>query len=83
MTDAGLAVLPDLSTGSSTVAPDLLAALRADEVTWKNFQAFPDLYVRIRIGYIEEARKQPETFDKRLKNFLAKTRANKTFGGTQ
>lgn len=80
MTDAGRAVLPDLSTDSFRIADDIIAALQADAQTWQNFQNFPDYYQRIRIGFIEEMRKQPAEFEKRLQNFLQKTRQNKQFG---
>jgi uncharacterized protein YdeI (YjbR/CyaY-like superfamily) len=80
MTPAGLAVLPDLSLEAFRIAPDIEAALRAEAETWHNFQTFPAVYQRIRIGYIEEVRRQPEVFQQRLANFLQKTRQNKMFG---
>ncbi len=80
MTEAGRAVLPDLSLDAFSIAPDILAALQADPETWENFQGFPAVYQRIRIGYIEEVRHQSEEFQKRLINFLTKTRQNKMFG---
>ncbi len=80
MTPAGRAVLPDLSPESFRIADDILACMRADEQAWRNFEKFPDVYKRIRIGYIEEMRKQPEEFKKRLENFMKKTRENKMFG---
>jgi uncharacterized protein YdeI (YjbR/CyaY-like superfamily) len=80
MTDAGLKVLPDLSPNSFQIPKDILEALQNDVQTWNNFQQFPDVYKRIRIGYIEEVRKQSIEFQKRLDNFLKKTRENKMFG---
>ena len=80
MTEAGLKVLPDLSSNSFQIPEDILTALQNDEQTWNNFQQFPDIYKRIRIGYIEEVRKQSSEFQKRLNNFLKKTRENKIFG---
>lgn len=80
MTAAGYAVLPDLTLHPLEIAPDILAALQADPQTWAHFQAFPDLYQRIRIGFIEEMRRQPAEFEKRLQNFLKKTQQNKMFG---
>ncbi|MGZ5496707.1 MAG: YdeI/OmpD-associated family protein, partial [Candidatus Aminicenantales bacterium] len=67
------------------VPPDILAALKADRGTWKNFGAFSDSYKRIRIGYIDGARDRPEEFAKRLRNFLKVTKANRIigFGGIQ
>jgi uncharacterized protein YdeI (YjbR/CyaY-like superfamily) len=80
MTEAGLKVLPNLSPHSFQIPQDILEALQSEAQIWNNFQLFPDLYKRIRIGYIEEVRKQPGVFQKRLENFLKKTRENKMFG---
>ncbi len=62
------------------VPPDILAALRADRETWKNFRAFSEPYKRIRIGYIEGARDRPVDFAKRLRNFVAQTKRNRLIG---
>ena len=80
MTPAGLAVAPDLSLEAFCIAPDILAALQADPEIWRNFQGFPDAYQRIRVGYIEEVRRQPDVFKTRLNNFLKNTRQNKMYG---
>jgi uncharacterized protein YdeI (YjbR/CyaY-like superfamily) len=82
MTEAGRATMPDLDA-ECIVAEDILAVLRAEPEVWSNYQAFPDLYRRIRIGYIEEMRKNRSEFDRRLQNFLSKTAANKMFGNWQ
>ena len=60
---------------------DILAALRADETAWKNYTAFPEPYKRIRVAYIDAARKRPAEFRKRLENFINKTRENKRIVG--
>jgi uncharacterized protein YdeI (YjbR/CyaY-like superfamily) len=83
MTPAGFAVLPDLDVSSFRVAPDIEAALRADPQTWANFTAFEALYQRIRVGYIEEMRKQPAEFQKRLSRLIEMTAKNKQFGGME
>lgn len=80
MTEAGRAVLPDLSPDSFQFPPDILAALQADPQTWEHFQRFSIEYQRIRVGFIEEVRKQPTVFKQRLEHFLRKTRQNKMFG---
>ena len=59
----------------------ILAAIRKDKLAWKNFQAFSEPYKRIRIAYIDAARKRPAEFEKRLNNFIAKTRENKLIVG--
>jgi uncharacterized protein YdeI (YjbR/CyaY-like superfamily) len=83
MTPAGLAVMPDLTITELVVATDIRDALNAEAGAWKNFEAFPDLYKRIRIDYIEEMRKQPVEFEKRLANFVKQTALNKMFGGAE
>ena len=60
--------------------PDILNAVKDDKEAWKNYRNFSPAYKRIRIAYIESARKRPEEFNKRLANFIAKTRANKFIG---
>jgi uncharacterized protein YdeI (YjbR/CyaY-like superfamily) len=80
MTEAGFAVLPDLSLEAFSIPPDILEALQADSQIWANFQAFPALYQRVRISYIDEQRRNATEFKKRLDNFLERTRENKMFG---
>ncbi len=79
MTEAGSATLPDLDV-KLIVAEDILAALKNKPAALAHFLEFPDLYVRVRIGYIEEMRKNPIEFDRRLQNFVNKTADNKIFG---
>ena len=65
---------------------DIIDRLKEDERAWKNYQRFSAPYQRIRIAYIEAARKRPEEFEKRLNNFLSKTKENKIitgFGGIE
>jgi uncharacterized protein YdeI (YjbR/CyaY-like superfamily) len=80
MTKAGYAVLPDLSLESFSIPKDILKRLQQDPEIWQNFQAFPELYKRIRIGYIEEMRQNSSVFESRLYNLLKKTKQNKMFG---
>ncbi len=60
---------------------DIIAALHKDKTVWKNYQTFTEPYKRIRIAYIDAARKRPAEFEKRLANFIAKTRENKLISG--
>ncbi len=83
MTEAGLAKLGDVLETAFEFPSDIIAALQADEQTWENFQQFSDTYKRIRIGYIEEVRRRPEYFQKRLDYFLKMTAQNKRFGTLQ
>ena len=60
---------------------DILDEIRRDEIAWRNYQSFSEPYKRIRIAYINAARKRPEEFRKRLKNFIKRTRENKLIVG--
>ncbi len=60
---------------------DILKAISADSTVWDNYQSFSDTYRRIRIAYIDSARRRPEEFNKRLNNFLEKTRNNQLITG--
>jgi uncharacterized protein YdeI (YjbR/CyaY-like superfamily) len=60
---------------------DILKEIEKDELARKFFQTFSDSYKRLRIGYIEAARSRPEEFQRRLLNFMKKTRENKLIPG--
>ena len=60
---------------------DIMDKLRENEGLWQNYQRFSDAYKRIRIAYIEAARKRPEEFERRLHNFIDKTKDNKRITG--
>lgn len=60
---------------------DILAAIRRDPAAWENYVSFPEPYKRIRVAYIDAARKRPAEFEKRLANFIQKTRENKRISG--
>ena len=78
MTDAGRAVLPDMDF---QIDDDVLAALQSDEIVWQNFQTLPALYVRVRIGNIQNIRKRdPEAFQRRLQKFIDYTRNGSMYG---
>lgn len=65
---------------------DILSEIKMDKLAWNNYQKFSESYKRIRIAYIESARKRPEEFKKRLNNFITKTKENimiKGFGGIE
>jgi len=83
MTKAGLAAIEHTGTGRSTLPADILARLKADPTTWKNFQKFPASYKRIRVGWIDAARHRREVFEQRLRYFLKMTAQNKRFGMVQ
>ncbi len=79
MTDAGRATLPDLAPRTD-VAPDIEAALRATGAAWTHWQAMPTLYRAVRLSYVEEVRRQPVEFGRRLANLVRNTARNVQFG---
>ena len=72
--------LEDFSQEKFEVPEDILSAIKANKEAWKNFQKFSDSYKRIRIGFIDGARKRPEEFKKRLRYFIEMTEKNKQYG---
>jgi len=81
-------IIPSLADAVSEVLSepfvfpeDILDAVRMDEDAWAHFQRFSEPYKRIRVAYIDAARERPDEFDKRLNNFIAKTKKGKLIGG--
>lgn len=65
---------------------DIIEKLKNNSVAWENYQNLPEGYKRIRIAYIDAARKRPDEFQKRLQYFIKKTSENKWikgFGGIE
>ena len=60
---------------------DILDALRQDGTVWENYQQCTEPYKRIRVAYIDAARKRPEEFSKRLNSFIEKTCKGKLIKG--
>jgi uncharacterized protein YdeI (YjbR/CyaY-like superfamily) len=80
-------VVPEVLAASGDVAeeefefpPDIEAALRANTRAWENFQKYSGPYQRIRIAFIDAARKRPGEFEKRLKHFMRMTEQDKQYG---
>jgi uncharacterized protein YdeI (YjbR/CyaY-like superfamily) len=72
--------LGDVLNAEFVIPPDILQAIKANDEAWKNFQKFSDSYKRIRIAFIDGARKRPEEFQKRLRHFIEMTEKNKMLG---
>jgi uncharacterized protein YdeI (YjbR/CyaY-like superfamily) len=70
----------DILNEEFVIPADILKAVKANKQAWKNFQGFSDSYKRIRIAFIEGARKRPAEFKKRLRHFIEMTEKNQTFG---
>jgi uncharacterized protein YdeI (YjbR/CyaY-like superfamily) len=73
--------LPDVSVDGFRIPPDIEQALRENPVVWENFQRYSPSYQRIRVAFVEDARKdRPDDFRTRLRNLIDKTARNKQFG---
>ena len=71
----------DLITLPFQFPADIIATLQQDQKVWEHYCAFSEPYKRIRVAYIDVARKRPAEFRRRLENFLAKTRQNRLIVG--
>lgn len=81
MTEAGRAVLPDLSEAGFVIDPDILQLLQSDAVLWENFSRLPELYKRVRIDTIQFYKKrQIKIYEKRLQKFVESTRNGLLYG---
>ena len=72
--------LGNLSEEKFKISKDILEEIKANKEAWKHFRKFSDAYKRIRIGFIEGARKRPDEFKKRLRYFIKMTEKNKQYG---
>jgi uncharacterized protein YdeI (YjbR/CyaY-like superfamily) len=75
-----LARLGDLGVEDLRIAVDILDAIKSNKRAWKHFRGFSESYKRIRIGFIEGARRRPAEFQKRLRYFLKMTELNRQIG---
>ena len=79
MTKQGLEALKSVRKPCE-IGKDIFSTIRKHPIAWKHFSAFPENYKRIRLSWIESARKTPDLFAKRLAYFIAMTQQNKQFG---
>lgn len=75
-----LATMGDLSGEKFKIPADILKKLKANEQAWRNFKRYSGSYQRIRVAFVDSARKRPAEFQKRLKHFIRMTERNKQFG---
>jgi uncharacterized protein YdeI (YjbR/CyaY-like superfamily) len=75
-----LTTVGDVIEEKFQVPADIEAALRANEQAWENFQSYSGSYQRIRIAYVDVARKRPGEFEKRLRHLIRMTEQDKQFG---
>jgi len=60
---------------------DILSEIRHNPDAWQHYQNFSEPYKRIRVAYIDAARKRPAEFRKRLDNFIQHTSHGKLISG--
>ena len=75
-----LATLGNPAEEQFEIPSDILEAIKANDKAWENFQELSEPYIRVRIAFIDAARKRPEEFKKRLRYFIEMTEKNKRFG---
>ena len=80
MTDAGRAVLPDMTEKGFVIDKEILEALQEDPAVWETFQTFPTLYQRVRIDTIQIKKKQLELFHNRLQKLIDNTKKGIMYG---
>ena len=79
MDKAGYDILPDLDE-EFEIDKDILKTLKKDDKVWENFENFPELYKRVRIGNIQREKKKSEPYNKALKHFMEETKKNNMYG---
>lgn len=62
------------------IPADIIKEIKKNKKAWKHFQQYSESYKRIRIAFIDGARKRPDVFKQRLNNFISKTSQNKQYG---
>ena len=81
MTSIGRAALGSaLRREPLVIAADVRRALRAEPGAWARFEKLPVAYKRIRVGFIEGARRRPEIFATRLRYIVRMTAQGKRYG---
>lgn len=72
--------LGDLENEKFVFPMDIIEEIRKNKEAWKNFQRFSEAYKRIRIAFIDGARKRPDVFRLRLNYFIKMTVQDKQYG---
>ncbi len=79
MMKAGFALLPDISDVELKIPAKMLKRLKADKETWENFEKFPEVYKKLKTGWITATEKN-QISEQRLNYFLKMTKKNKKYG---
>ncbi|MGX7197502.1 YdeI/OmpD-associated family protein [Enterococcus olivae] len=80
MTDQGENVLPDMAISRFKVIADIESKINSHPEIKQNYEAFPELYKRIRIDTIQSYYKDKNIYDRRLKKFLENTEKGIMYG---
>lgn len=80
MTDAGRAVLPDLSLGGFVLPAEVARALAAVPGAKQKFDALPEVYRRIRVAHAVDPKATPEARKSRLDKLVAASKKGETIG---
>ena len=75
-----LAIVSKVVAEEFAFPSDIESALRANRQAWENFQKYSGAYQRIRVAYVDTARKRPGEFEKRLKHLIEMTEQDRQFG---
>ena len=71
----------DIISETFVFPEDIIEAIKGDGKAWQFYQTLSEPYKRIRVAYIDAARKRPAEFKKRLDSFIKKTREGKLIVG--
>jgi len=72
--------LGDLENEKFIFPMDIIEEIIKNREAWKNFQKMSEAYKRIRIAFIDGARKRPDVLQQRLDYFIKMTAQNKQYG---
>jgi uncharacterized protein YdeI (YjbR/CyaY-like superfamily) len=78
--DSVLAMVGDILNEDFVMPLDIIKKIKSNNKAWENFKTFSPAYNRIRIAFIDAARKRPDEFKKRLNYFIKMTEKGKQFG---
>lgn len=70
----------DVLTEAFVFPDDIMQAIQANEQAWTHFQRFSPEYQRIRVAYVDTARKRPEVYESRLQSLIRETEKGKQIG---
>lgn len=79
MREQGIKVTPDL-TVPFEIDHIIITELKKDPDTYQFFRTLPELYIRVRISYIQDCKRDSAEYAKRLTKFLNYTAQRRLFG---